>query len=97
MTLESLLKFNIQYLDESRGLWLYGSPGSGKDYSIYTYFGNDLYIKPLSKWWDGYRNQKYVLISDVEPFHSSWLDCFLKIWTDSNPFIADTLTRLEYV
>lgn len=98
MALESLFKFNIQGLNESCGLWLYGSPGSGKDCSIYTYFGNDLLIKSLSKYWDGYMNQKYTLISEVEPCHSSSLACFLKIWEDR--FIAEvkaTPTQFEYV
>lgn len=31
---------------------------------------------------DGYVNQDYVLIADVDTSHCGWLDSVLNIWTD---------------
>lgn len=83
----TLLKFNVTYLNNVCGIWLYSSPASGKDFSIYCLFGDSLYVKILTKWWDGYTNEENVLISDVEPFHSFCLGYYLKIWTDRYPFL----------
>lgn len=40
--------------DDVRGYWLWGAPGTGKTTFARTEYGTDVFIKPLSKWWDGY-------------------------------------------
>lgn len=64
----------------SGGIWVSGPPRCGKDYAVRTLL--NVYVKPINKWWDGYKNEKYVLISDVEPSHCVWFGYFLKIWAD---------------
>lgn len=87
-TLENLYKFNVDKLSDICGIWQFGPPGSGKDYSIYSFLGDSLYVKSLTKSWDGYSNEKHVLIGDVEPFNSGWLGYYLKIWANRYPFMA---------
>lgn len=83
----STVEFRKEELNSSCGVWICGPPRCGKDASVRK-LGN-VYSKPLSKWWDGYNNEKYVLISDVEPGHAQWLGFFLKIWADRYPFNAE--------
>lgn len=86
-TLHSLRTFTVDELENSCGIWICGPPRCGKDYAVRQL--KDVYMKPLSKWWDGYKNEKYVLISDVEPNHCTWLGYFLKIWSDRYAFNAE--------
>lgn len=83
----SSIEFDTSQLNNSCGVWICGPPRSGKDYGVRRL--GDVYVKGLNKWWDGYRNQKYVLISDIEPSHASWLGYFLKIWCDCYAFSAE--------
>lgn len=87
-TLESCIAFTTDELDCECGVWICGPPGTGKDYSVRQL--GDVFVKPLNKWWDGYRNQKYVLLSDVDPDQCKWLAYFLKIWADRYPFTCET-------
>lgn len=45
LTLNSLFKFNEDKLKDVCGVWLFGPPDSGKHFSIYTLFGDSLYVK----------------------------------------------------
>lgn len=83
----SSIKFDVEELDSSCGVWIAGPPRCGKDASVRK-IGN-IYNKNLNKWWDGYRNEPNVLLSDIEPSHAPWLGYFLKIWTDRYPFNAE--------
>lgn len=83
----SSVEFGAKELNNSCGVWICGPPRCGKDASVRK-LGN-VFFKPLSKWWDGYKNEKYVLISDIEPTHRQWLGYFLKIWCDRYPFNAE--------
>lgn len=88
-SLETLYKRDTAKLTEPCGVWIFGAPGTGKDFSVFELFGEELYVENINKWWDGYVNQNTVLISDVEPSHSSFLGYFLKIWADIYPFNAE--------
>ncbi|GFR18562.1 replication-associated protein [Trichonephila clavata] len=83
----SSIAFRTDELENSCGVWICGPPRCGKDASVRK-LGN-VYVKSLNKWWDGYKNEKYVLISDVEPDHGKWLGYFLKIWSDRYAFNAE--------
>lgn len=39
-------------------------------------------MKPLSKWWDGYNDNKIVLIDDLEIDSMKYLSHYLKLWGD---------------
>ena len=73
---------------ELNNLWLTGEPGTGKTRYVWNNF-QDLYVKSLNKWWDGYHGQENVLLDDWDPNHKV-LIWHLKIWADRYPFNAET-------
>lgn len=84
------IEYDTTELNNSCGVWMCGPPRSSKDYGVLQLADmSKVYLKCLNKWWDGYQNQPYVLISDVQPSHSQWLGYFLKIWCDRYPFNAE--------
>lgn len=74
---------------ELENLWLTGRAGTGKTQYAWKEFGDDLYVKDLNKWWDGYHGQKNVLLDDWDP-RQEILTQKLKIWSDRYPFRAET-------
>lgn len=66
------------YPGPREGFWLYGDPGVGKTRYVRAF---NPYMKPISKWWDGYRDQQEVLIDDLEK-DSKFLGHYLKLWGD---------------
>jgi hypothetical protein len=70
-----------------RGLWLFGPPDTGKSFFARHFLGVDpVYPKTQSKWWDGYQQEKVVVLDDMD---SDCLAHYMKIWTDSHAFLAE--------
>ena len=69
-------------------LWLYGRPGTGKTSYVFRNFNDNLYIKAINKWWDGYIDQDTVLLDDWDPNHNILVG-YLKQWADRFPFRAE--------
>lgn len=51
-------------------IWRWGLAGTGKTRWAFDNFDiNDIYVKDATRWWDGYENQKVILIDD---FDNEW-------------------------
>ncbi len=75
----------------SRGMWIWGPPNTGKTHyarriSLKQY-GQNPFEKSTNKWWDGYENEKVVVMNDVDPSHALQHSFIknMKIWTDRYP------------
>jgi len=67
--------------------WIWGPPGTGKSYAARAL--GDYYLKPLNKWWDGYKGETNVIIEEVDASHGKWLAHFIKKWSDIYAFKAE--------
>ncbi|CAB9525454.1 Replication-associated protein [Seminavis robusta] len=65
--------------ETARGVYYWGPPGTGKSHTARSLCPESLYIKPQSKWWDGYASESHVLLDDMD---GNFLGHYLKIWAD---------------
>lgn len=78
------------------GFWYYGKTGVGKTRSANLDFP-DAYRKiSNNKWWDGYQDQEYVIIDDLDKSHG-YMGYHLKIWGDRYAFIAESKGSSRYI
>lgn len=75
-------------LDGVCGLWIWGDSGTGKTHVVAATYP-DRYLKPISKWWDGYQGEDVVHLDEICPMHTIWIPHFLKKWADKWPFDAE--------
>lgn len=70
--------------DHLRGIWIWRKPGTGKSRWARDQakkLKTPIYPKMCNKWWDGYQQEKLVVMDDIGPNHEC-LAQQLKIWTD---------------
>lgn len=95
--LERISKFygvgqgDLTRLKTPPGILYYGVSGAGKSHRAREECDDDsLYLKDLSKWWDGYTGQENVLIEELTPEMVGMLVHHLKKWLDVYKFSAET-------
>ena len=79
-------------------IWIQGPTGCGKSRYVRDNYPESCFTKPQNKWWDGYNDQKIILIDDFDHngYHCGHL---LKIWGDRYSFIGEakgTTIKPEY-
>ena len=77
---------------DTKNLWIWGERGSGKSnlpFDAAVAEGASIYRKRKNKWWDGYVNQKYVVIEDIEPNDCRYIGSMLKEWADRHQFLGE--------
>jgi hypothetical protein len=81
--------------DKRSGIWLVGSPGTGK--SLFAHRYGDVYHKPPNKWFDGYQNQEIIIIDDLDRSNAEKMGYYLKLWCDCYPFLAEVKGSALYL
>ena len=74
----------VSKIIDRKCFWLYGPSGIGKSRLVRDSF-NEIYEKSNNIWWDGYNNEKIVLIDDFDKTCIK-LSYYLKIWGDNYRF-----------
>lgn len=71
--------------------WWTGETGTGKSSTARSQ-NPGYYEKMINKWWDGYTDQKTVLIEEwcpMDPSAERIMGTYLKRWCDHHPFMAE--------
>lgn len=66
----------------SENLWIFGKPGCGKTYYATHKYPN-FYMKPLNRWWDGYKDQEVVIVDDLDCTNNREIGHLIKVWADN--------------
>lgn len=74
--------------------WIWGPTGTGKSHLARALAkkldpDNQPYLKPLNKWWNGYKGQKVTLIEEATPDTCKFITSLMKQWCDKWPFTAE--------
>lgn len=75
-----------------KNLWIHGPTGTGKSTFVLDLArtaGKFCYKKRKNKWWDGYVDQEFVLIEDIDPDDCKYLTSMLKEWSDRFDFLGE--------
>lgn len=80
---------------EVRGVWFYGPPGVGKSFMARQLCPN-AYLKPQSKWFDGYAGEKAIILDDLDK-GGICLGHHLKIWADRYSCTGETKGGTVYL
>lgn len=70
------------------GVWVWGTPGSGK--SLWARSHLPHFVKDVTKWFDDYQYQPFVIVEDVDPQSASFCVRHFKIWLDRYQFRGQT-------
>ena len=62
---------------------------TGKSRTLWERFGNNRYLKGITKWWDNYRYEETVIIEEADPLRCQHMAHYFKIWCDHYPFRAE--------
>lgn len=80
-----------------KNLWVTGPSGCGKSSLIRSKW-TSLYLKNLSKWWDGYSGENAVVVDDLDPEHAKYnMAYYLKIWGDHYAFNAEVKGGMLFI
>lgn len=76
-------------LADVRGKWFWGAPGTGKSFAARRIGENQggYFVKPQSKWFDGYQGEPVIILDDLD---IAALGHLLKIWGDKYAFTGET-------
>lgn len=73
------------------GVWIWGPVGTGKTTTVeYALADVPFYRKDnMTKWWDGYNGEEYVLLDEFQPAQANAFMGLLKTWTGNSAFSVE--------